>query len=132
MGVADLEGCHVAAFAKYLKCISLKLYKSRVNLFIYRLRISFSYRAAYGDDRLTVYILKHTVIVYDNLGHSRVIPKIDKKHATVIADGIHPAGKLYLLADVLVTYVIAVMRSVHTNLLKVRQGDGSSVSFCKT
>ena len=46
MGIAYLKRSHIAAFPKHLKCICLKLHKTRVYLFIYSLRISFSYCSA--------------------------------------------------------------------------------------
>ena len=45
-----------------------------------------------GNRRFPVKILQQSVIMHDYLRHAILIPQVEKSHAAVIADRIHPSG----------------------------------------
>ena len=66
---------------------------ARRNFRVDGFRVAFDHRARDGNHALLVQILEHFIIVQHDLRHTVLVAQIDKCHAAVVANGIHPAGK---------------------------------------
>jgi hypothetical protein len=84
-------------------------YGSGFYFWIDGLRITLFNRTGNSNYAFLAYLLYGVFIMQNNLGNTKLIPKVEECYSAVIADGICPAGKFDSLPNMLLSQLTACM-----------------------